>query len=1300
MSKGQVSVKIRAAFDTAFNSTFASADEKIKDLNKSLRNLKNSAANLEGLKKARDNVSALNTELGKKSKELDEVNAKLKVAVAAEAAHSAAIDQARQKVAASRQEHHLLNENLRRLQATLQQAAQPTAAQVEAMQKLKAAVDGSRNALRAAGQEASMAARALEKKRQSVEKLNARIREQEASLTRAQDVAKSATERHAQLRSEYDRERIAMEKLAAPTSEQRAALARLRDEAKLAAAAKATAHREVERLTRSLDLEKQRALDAANGLSVYEARSRSATAAVEAATAEHRKLTGELSRMRRSMAGELSDSQKAELAAQQQRVAAAEKAIAAARAEQSAAVAVQKTYQAAAEKSGGTASILAREQKNLSNTVEATNSQITKATATVRQYETALEKAGVDVKNVTAAEEKLNSTIARQSTSLSTAKSARRLSDRASELRSEALGHSAFTLGYGYIFTAPLREAVQFEKAMVRVKAMSGANAEEFKRLKEQARDLGASTIYTAKEVAEAQNELATAGYRTNDIIAVMPSMLALAESSMTSLARTAEITSEVLQGFRIDVSEMARVGDALTAAYTGSASSLESLGEMLKYVAASSVDVGSSLEQTLAMSSVLHNNGIKGSMAGTTARAIFLRLAKPPKELQRVLDEMHVSTKDAAGNMRDWMDIIGDMNRAMRGVGTAKKAAVSKALGGEEHAPGASIIMNAQKDGSLKLSQRVFELSPAFNGMAKALLKIPDTELRAAADNLGVKFNRAMSGGGIAAAIAGSLKGLKGSEAKGQMQKIISELKLGPKLSDMTAGEFTGEGKEADAALKRLGIKRTKALGGTKTSSELTAEIKSQIQTLPIEDKLKYIEIFFSRTRNGVKDLMEEFARSGKNFDQLLQALNEAQNMEKIKKELSASTANQLGEISGDFNDIMITFGEAFIPVLREMMVWLKPILNGFGEWLKANQGVAKVIMQTVGALFAFSAAMAIGKLALSGFFTLGAGFMNLKKAWDFGFGKDRPLRNAAGKAWDMLKDTDWKGVGRNMSLGMKSVKRRMGGALKSGLGFAGKGLKGGWGLAKNLGNLGLQGIKVGAGAAASGLGSLMSMARAAGGALLAMGPAGWAITAVITAIAVGGYLIYKNWATIKPWLLKTWESIKTYFVDLWVRVAGVVSTAWGWIKEHMSWHPVVYIAKNWEKLVGMFKAVYEKIKPYISKIFPTDDTEIKVSGEKPEEPGFLTRLFGGTDDSGASMLDNPLKKISGMMSQPDLPNTEKAASGGSLNQKNIITVTNTFTMTGVQEPRQVANKIANEVRYAFQKIPSFNLFDPVEVS
>ncbi|MDQ3231653.1 MAG: hypothetical protein M3Q07_07515, partial [Pseudobdellovibrionaceae bacterium] len=138
-----------------------------------------------------------------------------------------------------------------------------------------------------------------------------------------------------------------------------------------------------------------------------------------------------------------------------------------------------------------------------------------------------------------------------------------------------------------------------------------------------------------------------------------------------------------------------------------------------------------------------------------------------------------------------------------------------------------------------------------------------------------------------------------------------------------------------------------------------------------------------------------------------------------------------------------------------------------------------------------------------------------------------------------------------------------------------------------------------------------------------------------------------------------------------------------------------------KWEKLVDMFKWVSEKIKPYIKMLFPTDDAEIKVTGAEPEEPRFLSKLFGGDDAAGgglfSSFFDSPLKSI--RTDVPELPHAAKIGAN-THSQRNSISVQNTFNMQNVPAPRQIAEKIAGEVRSAFQSVPAFNLFDPAEVS
>ncbi len=1193
------------------------------DLRGSIKALSRTSREFSGLQRIREDAVQLNQALGIQKGELEAVRVELARQREAHAALDKAIEGARASVEAATSAHAANRQEIERERAAIEALRKPSQEQIALLQRQRAELKDLENAKKSAARVAAGAQGTLDGKQQYLATLRSGVATRETHLAGL-----------------------------------------------LGAGAPAP---EIARLTRELDQQRAKAQELADAMHIYQATTKDTALAAQAAAERFDRVNRMFSDQKLAMSA-ASEAQNKHLTELEEKSRKSAETLEAARKAEKEATEAKKAHNRQAQENKKTLEQLENKEQQLAYSVSATEKRIESATEASENYTKSLERQGHMTSDLTEAQRLHAVQLAKTQALEKRQEEITRLRDRAQDLRSQAMSHFYFTLGSGFIFTAPIREAVAFEKAMIRVKAMTGANAEEFSRLKKQARDLGASTIFTAKEAAEAQNELATAGYRTNDIIAVMPSMLALAESSMTSLARTAEITSEVLQGFNIDVSQMGRVGDALTAAYTGSASSLESLGEMLKYVAASSVDVGSSLEQTLAASSVLHNSGVKGSMAGTSMRAIFLRMAKPPKELRRVLEEMKISMKDKDENLRDWMDIIGDINAGMKGAGTAKRAAVSKALGGEDHAPAASILLRSQANGSLRLMQRTFELSPSYNAMSKSLLKMPERDLLAAAESIGIKVNRAMSGGGIINAISGSLQGLKGAALDAQMQKIFAALSLKSKPSDMKAGEFSGDGKAVDAALKRLDISPSKALGGAKTADELTQEIRTRIQTLPLEEQLQYIEIFFSRTRTGVADLMKEFARSGKNFDQLLKALEESQTMEKTRKELSSSTAAQLDEVKGAINDIMITLGEAFIPILRDIIASLKPMLNGFGEWIKANKDVAKNIMLGVGSIFAFNGAMALLKFSLSGAVAL----------------------FAAGKTM-----AGWFAPGTMGASGMRWLRTGLGigkNHLTEGIGMlwggSKSGAKKGWGKTKAAGKWGGRILKGGAMGGWSGLlkaGPLLSGAvRAVGVALMGLGPVGWGIAAAVAAIAAGGYLIWKNWGTIGPKLQKMWIGIRQSVKETWTSIANGIGAAWDWVVKKIS--AAGWLQGVWEKFTGFFKSAYEAVKPYIKVMFPWIDSAVEGIKAAPQ-------WIYDSWDAGK-------KEFSDLFSMPDAVKVpaalERVGSGnGPYTQRNVITVNATIHVdAGSSAPREVASKIKSEIQSAFRNTPSLSFLDPVEVS
>ncbi len=135
-------------------------------------------------------------------------------------------------------------------------------------------------------------------------------------------------------------------------------------------------------------------------------------------------------------------------------------------------------------------------------------------------------------------------------------------------------------------FGSSVTTAADFEQAMARVGAVSGATGEDFEKLSKQARDLGRDTQYSASQAAASQESLARAGFKTNEIINAMPGLLNMAAAEGMDLANAADIAASALRGFGMDASEMNRVADVLAKTSAASNTSIASLGESLKYVA------------------------------------------------------------------------------------------------------------------------------------------------------------------------------------------------------------------------------------------------------------------------------------------------------------------------------------------------------------------------------------------------------------------------------------------------------------------------------------------------------------------------------------------------------------------------------------------------------------------------------------------------------------------------------------------------------------------------------------------
>jgi len=190
-----------------------------------------------------------------------------------------------------------------------------------------------------------------------------------------------------------------------------------------------------------------------------------------------------------------------------------------------------------------------------------------------------------------------------------------------------------------------------FEAEMSKVKAISGATAEEFKMLSDNAKALGSSTMFTAREVASLQTEFAKLGFSATEITKVTEGTLALAQASGSDLARAAEVAGSTLRAFGLDASETGRVTDVMAKSFSTSALDMETFANSMKFVAPVAKSAGMSIEETSAMMAVLANAGIKGSQAGTSLRRIISEIGasgKPTSEALKDLAEKGIGLADA----------------------------------------------------------------------------------------------------------------------------------------------------------------------------------------------------------------------------------------------------------------------------------------------------------------------------------------------------------------------------------------------------------------------------------------------------------------------------------------------------------------------------------------------------------------------------------------------------------------------------------------------------------------------------
>ncbi|HZG87307.1 phage tail tape measure protein [Paenibacillus sp.] len=270
------------------------------------------------------------------------------------------------------------------------------------------------------------------------------------------------------------------------------------------------------------------------------------------------------------------------------------------------------------------------------------------------------------------------------------------LSGLAGGAKSAGAGLTAMGAGLAAGIGSAIAVGADFDKQMSGVQAISGATAEEFELLREQALQLGSSTSKSASESAVAMRELAAMGFDVNSIMGAMPGVIAASEASGADMAQVSEVMASTLNIFGKEASEATKVADILAQTANISAADITDMQYALKYAGPPAASLGVSLEELSASIGIMTNAGMQGEQAGTTLRSALLGLLSPSEENSKLMESLGVAITDNEGNFVGISNLIENLSTSMEGMTETQKAANLAQLVGKEAVSGMLSLMEA----------------------------------------------------------------------------------------------------------------------------------------------------------------------------------------------------------------------------------------------------------------------------------------------------------------------------------------------------------------------------------------------------------------------------------------------------------------------------------------------------------------------------------------------------------------------------------------------------------------------------
>ena len=273
------------------------------------------------------------------------------------------------------------------------------------------------------------------------------------------------------------------------------------------------------------------------------------------------------------------------------------------------------------------------------------------------------------------------------------------------------------------IYAGPVKKAAEFQEQMSTVKSISNASAEDMAKLSQKAKEMGATTAFTAAEAGEAMEYMAMAGWKTGDMLGGIEGIMNLAAASGEELGSVSDIVTDALTAFGLSASDAGHFSDVLAQASSNANTNVSMMGSTFQKVAPVAGALGYSVEDMSLGIGLMANASIKAEVAGTSLKTALANMAKPTKQQAAYMDKYGISLTKTDGTMKTFGEVVENLRGSLGGLSEQEQIAAATAIFGKESFAGMLAIVNASEQDYNKLTEAVYNCDGAAKRMAKTKL-------------------------------------------------------------------------------------------------------------------------------------------------------------------------------------------------------------------------------------------------------------------------------------------------------------------------------------------------------------------------------------------------------------------------------------------------------------------------------------------------------------------------------------------------------------------------------------------------